>query len=87
MCETPSSVSAIASSEFAELPPSSKTVAVALDREGELTQTQLANRTQLSARTVRSALSALEDCGLVTVRPSVRDARHRLYSLNGPSAD
>lgn len=66
---------------LSELPPSAKLVAKTLEHEGELTQPQLADQTLLAGRTVRSALSELEDADIVTSRSSVIDARKTLYSL------
>lgn len=66
---------------LSEMPPSAKLVVKTLEHEGELTQPQLAEQTLLAGRTVRSALSELEDAGVVTSRSSVVDARKTLYSL------
>lgn len=65
-----------------ELPPSPKLIAKVLDYEGELTQAQLAEKTLLPKRTVRHALTKLEERDLVASRSSVTDARHQIYSLN-----
>jgi DNA-binding MarR family transcriptional regulator len=72
---------------LSELPPSAKLVAKTLEYEGELTQPQLTEKTLLAGRTVRSALSDLDDAGIVTTRPSVVDARKRLYSLDSELED
>lgn len=66
---------------FGDLPPSAKLVHFVLDRDGDLTQTDLVDETALSARTVRTALGRLEDAGLVTESICLRDARKRVYSL------
>lgn len=66
---------------FAELPPSAKLVHYALDRDDDRTQTELVEETALSPRTVRTALSRLEDAGLVTESICLRDARKRMYEL------
>jgi DNA-binding MarR family transcriptional regulator len=68
------------------MPPSAKLVFKTLEHEGELTQPQLAEQTLLAGRTVRSALSELEDAWLVTSRQSVFDARRTLYSLADPES-
>ena len=65
-----------------ELPPSSKLVAKTLDHHDSLTQSELAEETLLSTRTVREAVSRLEDAGAVDSRVSFRDARKQLYSLS-----
>ena len=64
-----------------EMPPSAKLVAKVLDYNDTLTQSQLAEETLLPARTVRYALSRLEDAGVVDSRFSFTDARKRLYTL------
>jgi DNA-binding MarR family transcriptional regulator len=69
-------------SEVREMPPSAKLVAKVLDYNDTLTQSQLAERTLLPARTVRYALSRLEDAGVVDSRFSFTDARKRLYTLD-----
>ncbi|MDZ7747402.1 MAG: winged helix-turn-helix domain-containing protein [Halobacteriales archaeon] len=64
-----------------ELPPSAKLVAKTLEHDGRLTQSQLADETLLPTRTVRYALSRLEECGAVESRFSFTDARKRVYTL------
>ena len=64
-----------------DLPPSAKLVAKVLDYNGTLTQSQLADETLLPPRTVRYALSRLEEENVVESRFSFSDARKRLYSL------
>ena len=67
---------------LAELPPSAKLVAKALEyNDDALTQAELADKTLLPARTVRYALTKLEDHDLVNSRFSFTDARKRCYSL------
>lgn len=65
-----------------ELPPSAKLVAKVLDYNDTLTQSQLAEETLLPPRTVRYALTRLEEEGVVDSRFSFSDARKRIYSLN-----
>ncbi|SDM13878.1 Winged helix-turn-helix DNA-binding [Halogranum gelatinilyticum] len=65
-----------------ELPPSAKLVAKVLDYNDTLTQSQLAEETLLPPRTVRYALTRLEDEGVVDSRFSFSDARKRLYTLS-----
>nr|WP_276306749.1 helix-turn-helix domain-containing protein [Halomarina sp. PSR21] len=62
-----------------ELPPSAKLVYLVLDREGPLTQQQLCERTRLSARTARYALTDLHAADLVDHSVYLPDARKRLY--------
>jgi len=64
-----------------DLPPSAKLVAKVLEYEDTLTQAELAEETLLPPRTVRYALSRLEDVGAVEARFSFSDARKRLYTL------
>jgi DNA-binding MarR family transcriptional regulator len=64
-----------------DLPPSAKLVYKVLEYNESLTQSQLADRTLLPARTVRYALSRLEDIDAVDSRFSFSDARKRLYTL------
>jgi len=66
----------------AELPPSAKLVAKVLEYNDTLTQSELADETLLPPRTVRYALSRLEEQDVVTSRFSFADARKRLYSLD-----
>jgi len=63
------------------LPPSAKLVAKVLDHDDGLTQTELAEETLLPPRTVRYALSRLEEADAVDSRFSFTDARKRLYTL------
>lgn len=65
-----------------DLPPSAKLVAKVLDYNDTLTQSELAEETLLPPRTVRYALSRLEDEEVVDSRFSFADARKRLYSLS-----
>ena len=64
-----------------ELPPSAKLVAKVLDDHERLTQSELADETLLSTRTVRGAVSRLEERGVVESRVSFTDARKQLYRL------
>lgn len=64
-----------------ELPPSAKLVAKVLEYNETLTQSQLAEETLLPPRTVRYALTRLEEEGAVTSQFSFSDARKRLYTL------
>ena len=64
-----------------DLPPSAKLVAKSLEYNDSLTQSQLAEETLLPGRTVRYALSRLEEVGVVDSRFSFSDARKRVYTL------
>jgi len=82
---TPETVSADESvdrwADVRDLPPSAKLVAKVLEYNDTLTQSELADETLLPPRTVRYALSRLEDADVVDSRFSFSDARKRLYSL------
>lgn len=64
-----------------ELPPSAKLVAKVLEYNDTLTQSELAEETLLPPRTVRYALTRLDEAGLVESRFSFTDARKRIYTL------
>ena len=66
----------------ADLPPSAKLVAKVLEYNERLTQSQLAEETMLPARTVRYALTRLEEVDAVESRFSFTDARKRVYTLH-----
>ncbi|MFH5801159.1 helix-turn-helix transcriptional regulator [Haladaptatus sp. CMAA 1911] len=66
-----------------ELPPSAKLVVKVLEYNDDgLTQGELTDKTLLSPRTVRYALTRLEDHDLVDSRFFFADARKRCYSLS-----
>lgn len=65
-----------------DLPPSAKLVAKVLEHNNTMTQQQITDETLLPARTVRYALSRLEDEHVIDSRFSFSDGRKRLYSLN-----
>jgi DNA-binding MarR family transcriptional regulator len=64
-----------------DLPPSAKLVAKVLEYNETMSQSQLAEETLLPSRTVRYALTRLEEADAVESRFSFSDARKRLYSL------
>ena len=66
----------------AELPPSAKLVAKVLEYNERLTQSQLTEETMLPPRTVRYALTRLEEIDAVDSRFSFTDARKRVYTLS-----
>ena len=70
-----------------ELPPSAKLVAKTLEYEGELTQAQIAEETMLPGRTVRHALTLLEEEDVVASRISFMDARQQIYTLDPERAE
>lgn len=65
-----------------DLPPSAKLVAKVLEYNERLTQSQLAEETMLPPRTVRYALTRLEEIEAVDSRFSFTDARKRVYTLS-----
>lgn len=64
-----------------ELPPSAKLVAKVLDDTPPLSQGELAEESLLPDRTVRYALTRLDEVGLIESRYSFRDARKQVYFL------
>lgn len=64
----------------AELPPSAKLVYKTLEYEGSMTQSQLAEASLLPQRTVRHALSKLQDAGVVEESAYLMDARKSMYT-------
>ncbi|MFB6081503.1 MAG: ArsR family transcriptional regulator [Halanaeroarchaeum sp.] len=64
---------------LADLPPSAKLVYKVLEYDSPLTQSQLRDRTRLSKRTTRHALSILKDANVVSEEVYVPDARKRQY--------
>jgi DNA-binding MarR family transcriptional regulator len=66
---------------IADLPPSAKLVVKVLEYNGGLTQKRIVERSRLSQRTVRDALSRLEDAGIVEKEIYIPDARQNLYRL------
>ncbi|MFC7080356.1 MarR family transcriptional regulator [Halorussus caseinilyticus] len=71
-----------ATEEIRDLPPSAKLVAKVLEYNDTMTQSQIAEESLLPDRTVRYALSRLDDEGIVDSRFSFSDARKRLYTLD-----
>lgn len=67
---------------LSELPPSAKLVARTLTNDGALSQADIAERSLLPPRTVRYGLDSLEDAQLLAARPSLEDARKRVYVLH-----
>ncbi|WP_181693309.1 helix-turn-helix domain-containing protein [Natronomonas sp. LN261] len=65
-----------------DLPPSAKLVAKVLEYNDRLTQSQLAAETMLPSRTVRYAITRLEEVDVVESRFSFTDARKRVYALS-----
>lgn len=64
-----------------ELPPSAKLVAKVLEVDEPLSQAQLAEESLLPDRTVRYALTRLQEHNLVSARYSLQDARKQVYML------
>ena len=66
----------------ADVAISAKLVFAILERNDEpLTQKQIIEATYMSVRTVRQALSTLEECGAIETRPFVHDPRQTLYTV------
>jgi len=81
MSATTDAASADGTDGLRDLPPSAKLVYKVLEYEDTLSQGQLAEETLLPPRTVRYALTRLEEAGAVESRFSFSDARKRLYTL------
>lgn len=64
---------------LAELPPSAKLVYKVLEIDAPLLQSDIRDRTRLSKRTTRHAISLLKDDGLVEEQIYIPDARKRTY--------
>ncbi|WP_049925359.1 MarR family transcriptional regulator [Halopiger goleimassiliensis] len=64
-----------------DLPPSAQFVLWVLEDEGPLTQQELAEKITLPKRTVRYALTRLEDEGIVESQTYLKDARQSLYTI------
>jgi len=64
-----------------DLPPSAKLIVKVLEYNGTLTQSELADKSRLSPRTVRHGLKELDQAGVVDSEISLADARQKLYSL------
>jgi len=64
-----------------ELPPSAKLVAKVLETDSPLSHAKLAEESLLPDRTVRYALTRLDEVGLVDSRYSFHDARKQVYYL------
>lgn len=67
-----------------DLPPSAKLVARTLHEDAPLATGEIAERSLLSARTVRYGVSRLEEADLVESHQGIRDARTQIYMLTSP---
>jgi DNA-binding transcriptional ArsR family regulator len=65
--------------KLSALPPSAKLVFKVLEYDAPLTQSELRERTRLSKRTTRHALSILTDANVVDEEVYLPDARMRQY--------
>ncbi|WP_134671491.1 winged helix-turn-helix domain-containing protein [Halorussus marinus] len=66
-----------------EAPPSAKLIVKVLEyADDPLTQQQIADRTRLSPRTVRSSIKRLKDDDVIEERVYIPDARKQLYLLS-----
>lgn len=64
-----------------DLPPSAKLVYKVLSYNGALTQKQIVEKSMLSQRTVRDALTRLREVDVVAEKVYIPDARQNLYEL------
>lgn len=72
---------------LSEVPPSAKLVFKVLEYDAPLTQSELRDRTRLTKRTTRHAISILTDANLVREEVYLPDARMRQYRPNDGVAD
>jgi DNA-binding MarR family transcriptional regulator len=70
------------SKEVKDLPPSAKLVFFVLKEHESLTQKQLSEESLLPSRTVRYAISQLQEIDVIKTQVSFRDARQQIYSLS-----
>jgi len=67
------------------IPPSAMTVLRLLDEGGSMTHKDLVSRCSLAPRTIRYALKALKDEGLIQEKFNFQDARQVLYEKKAVS--
>jgi transcription initiation factor IIE alpha subunit len=65
-----------------DVPPSAKLVYKVLEYNGGLTQKEIVEKSMLSQRTVRDALSRLREIDVVSEEVYIPDARQNLYTLS-----
>lgn len=70
-----------------DAPPSAKLVYKVLEYNGALTQKEIVERSMLSQRTVRDALTRLQELEIVSERVYIPDARQNLYELSPIAED
>lgn len=64
-----------------DAPPSAKLVYKVLEYNGALTQKEIVERSMLSQRTVRDALTRLRELEIVSEQVYIPDARQNLYEI------
>jgi DNA-binding transcriptional ArsR family regulator len=87
---TPTPTPAERADRLTESPPSAKLVFKVLELDAPLTQSAIAERSRLSKRTTRHALSKLTEADLVVEEVYPLDARKRVYTpraVDGSDAD
>ena len=77
----------IISSNLGNFPKSAQKIYHLLESEGPMKPQSITIKADLSARTVRYALSLLVAEGLVKKQISLRDSRQAIYSLVQPSSE
>jgi predicted transcriptional regulator len=63
------------------LPPSSRTVLRALNRDGAMTHKDIVRKTRCNPRTVRYALKKLKENQLIIEKMNIRDMRQIIYQF------
>lgn len=64
--------------------PSAKLIYLILQYEGQLTKSELLEKTMLSRSTVHAGIDQLFSCDVIEKRTSLQDARERVYVLIAP---
>jgi DNA-binding MarR family transcriptional regulator len=72
---------------ISDLPPSCKLIYFVLKQEGPMTQITLADESMLPERTVRYAISRLEEIDALSKRIHIKDARQNVYDINETTKD
>lgn len=68
--------------QIQDLPPSAKLVFKVLEINSGLTQKEIVDKTRLSERTVREALSRLQERNIIEKKIYIPDGRQNLYEIS-----
>lgn len=75
-------MSVTATDQLLEKPPSAKLVFWILYEQGPLNQSEISERSLLCSRTIRYAISRLEEDDFINKRVSTEDPRKRIYDIS-----